>query len=75
MQWMALRWNWGNTLPVAAFCLLTIITIGQGIGQGWSTNPADTSPHPQWHNESIVNSGRPAVDLRQPAATIVLSAN
>ena len=34
MLWMALRWNWGNTLPVAAFCLLTIITIGQGIGQG-----------------------------------------
>jgi hypothetical protein len=79
MLWMALRWNWGNILPVAAFCLLTIITIGQGIGQGtgqgWSTNPADTSPHPQWRNEPIATSGRPPIDLRQPAATIALSSN
>ena len=75
MLWMALRWNWGNTLPVAAFCLLTIITIGQVTGQGSSTNPADTSPHPQWRDEPIATLGSPPIDLRQPAATIALSAN
>jgi hypothetical protein len=25
MLWTSLRWNWGNTLAVAAFCLLSIL--------------------------------------------------
>jgi len=71
MLWMALRWNLGNILPIAGFCLLTIITLGEG----WSTNPAATGPLPQAHSESFVSSGDSPADLRQPAAAIVLGAN
>ena len=69
MLWKALRWNLGNTLPIAAFCLLTIITIGGA----WPTNPA--GPLPTSQDESFANSGGPPDGLRQPAAAIVLSAN
>jgi hypothetical protein len=41
MLWMALRWNLGNTLPFAAFCLLSIIAIGGG----WP-GPAGVRPAP-----------------------------
>ncbi len=68
MLWMALRWNLGNTLPIAAFCLLSIITIGEA----WSTSPADVGPLPQAHNESIVTSGGPPADVRQVAAAMAL---
>jgi len=71
MLWMALRWNWGNTLPIAGFCLLTIIAIGEG----WSTDPAVTSPLSEVQSESIVSSGGTSADLRQPAAALVLGAN
>ena len=30
MLWTTLRWNWGNTLAVAAFCLLPIIGFAEG---------------------------------------------
>jgi hypothetical protein len=71
MLWVALRWNWGNTLPIAGFSLLTIITLGEG----WSTNPAITSPLPQMQSESIVSSSDSLADVRQPAAAIALDAN
>ena len=68
MLWMALRSNLGNTLPIAAFCLLTIITIGEA----WPTSPA--GPLPTSQDELFANSGAPG-GLRQPAAAVVLSAN
>lgn len=27
MLWTSLRWNWGNTLVVAAFCLLALLGV------------------------------------------------
>lgn len=30
MLWTTLRWNWGNTLAVAAFCLLPVIGLVEG---------------------------------------------
>ena len=39
MVLMALRWNWANTLPIAIFCLWSIIAIGGG----W-TDPGDVNP-------------------------------
>lgn len=71
MLWVTLRWNWGNTLPIAGFCLLTIVTLSEG----WSTNPAVTGPITQVRSVPIVSSGDLPADLRQPAAAIVLGAN
>jgi hypothetical protein len=68
MLWMALRWNLGNTLPIAAFCLLSIIAIGEGR----TTGPADVRPLPALQNGPI--AALPA-DPRQPAAAIALSDN
>lgn len=68
---MALRWNWGNTVPIAAFCLLTIITVGEG----WATNRAAPNPLPQFHGESIVSLGGEPADMRQPAAAFATSIN
>ncbi len=66
MLWTSLRWNLGNTLPLAAFCLLSIIAIGEG----WTTAPTDASPVPAVQSSPI--AGLPA-DQRQPAAAIALS--
>jgi hypothetical protein len=66
MLWTTLRWNFGNTLPFAAFCLLSIIAIGEG----WRTASADASPLPAVQTSTI--AAFPA-DLRQPAAASALS--
>jgi hypothetical protein len=71
MLWMTLRWNLGNTLPIAAFCLLSIITIGEA----WSTSPADVGPLPRVYSESTATAGGLPADLRQPAAALALSTN
>jgi hypothetical protein len=66
MLWTSLRWNLGNTLPLAAFCLLSILAIGEG----WTTAPTDASPAPAVQSSTI--AAFPA-DLRSPAAAITLS--
>jgi hypothetical protein len=66
MLWTSLRWNLGNTLPLAAFCLLSIIAIGEG----WTMAPGDASPVPAVQSSTV--AALPA-DLRSPAAPITLS--
>ncbi len=66
MLWTSLRWNLGNTLPLAAFCLLSIIAIGGG----WTTAPTDASPVPAEQSSPI--AALPA-DLHQPAVAGALS--
>jgi hypothetical protein len=71
MLWVALRWNWANTLPIAGFCLLTIITIGQA----WSTDAAVAGSPPQRRGESIVSFSDSPADLHQPVPATLLAAN
>ena len=66
MRWTSLRWNLGNTLPLAAFCLLSMVAIGEG----WTTAPTDSSPVPAVQSSTI--AALPA-DLAQSAAAITLS--
>jgi len=41
MLWTTLRWNWGNTLAVAAFCLLPMIGfVNAGFSDKMSTGTA-----------------------------------
>jgi len=66
MLWTALRWNLGNTLPFAAFCLLSIIAIGGG----WTTGPAGVGPVPA--SQSSTLAALPD-DPPEPGAAIALS--
>lgn len=66
MLWTSLRWNLGNTLPLAAFCLLSILAIGGG----WTTVPTDASPIPAVQSRPI--AALPA-DPHQPSAVGALS--
>jgi hypothetical protein len=68
MLWTSLRWNLGNTLPLAAFCLLSILAIGEG----WTTAPGDANPVPAVQSNTVAAL---AADLRSPAAAITLSIN
>jgi hypothetical protein len=67
MLWMALRWNWANTLPIAAFCLLSLLAIGGGRTAPEAVSPAASA--------QISAMAPLPTDPRQPAAAIALNVN
>ena len=68
MLWMALRWNLGNTLPLAAFCVLSIIAVGGG----WAVGPAGANPVPAAQSSPVAAL---PTGLGEPGGAIALSSN